>query len=150
MHHHHSSCCHSSPHYHGSAYGGAAVMYPVLVPTPHWPLAPFHWWGGHHAAPMVIPQELKVDAAVPSNSVLIGGQGSTGLNLEYAPVAGATTPSVKVTVERAGITSTWTESPITEGYHTKPHLLMVEPGTTVTLEVTEAIARLRWSETMYG
>lgn len=153
--HYHSSfcpvspCCHSSPHYHGAGCSGAmGAMYPVWVhPTP-WPSPHGHWWSGHHASPMAIPQELKVDTTVPSNSVLIGGQGSTSLNLEYVPEAGATTPSVKVTVETGGTTSTWTESSMTEGYHTKPHVVTVEAGTTVTLEVTEAIARLRWYETM--
>lgn len=145
---HHSSCCHSSPHYHGhGCAGGIPILHPVYVPYPTWTPPPVAGWGGH-STPLVVPQELSVDSAVGVKEVLIGGMGDMSVNLEFAPDAGATAPSVKVTVESGGTTSTWQESPITAGYHAKPHLLSVKAGDTVTVEVVEAIARLRWCETV--
>jgi hypothetical protein len=97
---------------------------------------------------MPLPQEVSVDSAAGIKEVLIGGTTNAFLTLEYAPDAGATSPLVKVTVDLDGSTSTWQETSMTDGYHVKSHLLSIEPGAKVTLEVTEAMARLRWCETV--
>lgn len=97
---------------------------------------------------MPLPQEVSVDSATGLKEVLIGGTTNASLTLEYSPDAGATSPLVKVTVDLDGSTSTWQETSMTDGYHVKSHLLSIEPGAKVTLEVTEAMARLRWCETV--
>ena len=97
---------------------------------------------------MTLPQEVSVDNATSMKEALIGGTTNASLTLEFATDAGATSPSVKVTVEIGTSSSTWQETSMTDGYHVKSQLLSVEPGAKVTLEVTEAIARLRWCETI--
>lgn len=97
---------------------------------------------------LALPQEVSVDSVTNMKDVMIGGTTHASLTLEYVPDAGATSPSVKVTVAIGGSTSTWQETSMTDGYHVKSKLLSVEPGSKVTLEVTEAMARLRWCETI--
>ena len=156
MHHHLPHCCvstshHSSPHYHTAGHRSMVpVGYPVLMPMPYYPSVgyPAYGWGTQATHSMPIPQEVNVDSATGMKEVLIGGTTNASLTLEYAPDAGATSPLVKVTVDLDGSTSTWQETSITDGYHVKSHLLSIEPGARVTLETTEAMARLRWCETV--
>ncbi|MEO8325922.1 MAG: hypothetical protein ABI618_08740 [Nitrospirota bacterium] len=152
MHHHSPHCClsmshHSLPNYHSTGYSSVAPMvYPV--PMPYYPSVGYagYGWGGQARHSMPLPQEVSVDSATSMKEVLIGGTTNASLTLEYAPDAGATSPLVKVTVEIDGSTSTWQETSMTDGYHVKSQLLSMEPGAKVTLEVTEAMARLRWCE----
>lgn len=156
MHHHLPHCCvstshHSSPHYHMTGHHSMVpVGYPVLMPMPYYPAVgyPAHGWGTQATHSMPLPQEVSVDSATGMKDVLIGGTTNASLTLEYAPDAGATSPLVKVTVDLDGNTSTWQETSMTDGYHVKSHLFSIEPGARVTLEVTEAMARLRWCETV--
>ena len=156
MHHHSPHCCvstchHSSPHYHSTGCSTVAPMgYPVLMPMPYYPSAAYssYGWGGQATHSMTLPQEVSVDSATSMKEALIGGTTNASLTLEFAPDGGATSPSVKVTVEIGGSISTWQETSMTDGYHVKSQLLSVEPGAKVTLEVTEAMARLRWCETI--
>ena len=97
---------------------------------------------------MTVPHELAVDAATPSQETFIGGKGDVHLTLEYLVDAGAPAPKVTLTFTSGGSTSTWTDSGIAEGYHVKDSFMAVQPGTKVTIEVTDAAARLRWCETI--
>ncbi len=156
MHHHLPHCCvstshHSSPHYHTTGYRSLFPMgYPVLMPMPYYPSVGYaaYGYGTQATQSMPLPQEVSVDSATGMKEVLIGGTANASLTLEYVPDAGATSPLVKVTVDLDGSTSTWQETSMTDGYHVKTHLLSIEPGAKVTLEVTEAMARLRWCETV--
>jgi len=132
QHHPHGPCACSQPAY--SA---------VLVP---WYPAPWYWDSGHH--PMTVPEEVTADSAGTTAEGMIGGNCDVHLSLEYATDAGATSPSVKVTITDGGATSTWEESSIPEGYHVKTDFASLSPGSKVTLEVNEATARLRWCETV--
>jgi hypothetical protein len=95
---------------------------------------------------MLVPQDEMVDGASSPKEVLVGGLRDARLTLEYMPVSGATTAAVKVTISGPGGTSTWEETPVSEGFHVKRDLTTVAPGSSVSVEVTEVIARLRWCE----
>ena len=95
-----------------------------------------------------IPQELSVDSSTSPKEALIGGLCDTSLTLEYMAEEGAAFPSIKITLTGSDGTSTWEESSIPAGYHVKSDFSTVSPGTKVKIEVTEAIARLRWCETI--
>jgi len=114
------------------------------VPVPMWwPVAPSptHW-------PLTVPQEVAADAANSPQEGFVGGQSDAHLTLEYLVAAGATSPTVTVTIEVGGSVSTWTDTGIAEGYHTKEDFAALPPGAKLTLEVSEAVARLRWCETV--
>ena len=136
------------PHYHSTGCGSVVpVPYPVYVPC--YPGAYYPYSGGDCGTTQTtLPQELNVDATNNIASALIGGTVATALTLEYVPDSGASAPTVKVTVEHGGSTSTWEETAIPQGYHVKSQFLSVEPGDKVTLEVAETMARLRWCEAM--
>lgn len=94
-------------------------------------------------------QEVFADPSAPTQEALIGGIKDVQLKLEYMPAEGAASPSVKVTITNSdGTTSTWDESSIPSGYHMKNDFVKTTPGTKVKIEVNEAIARLRWCETI--
>ncbi|MEI6669604.1 MAG: hypothetical protein WCP29_15760 [Acidobacteriota bacterium] len=92
------------------------------------------------------PNIEQVDPAASPKVIIIGGASPSALTLEYLPVDGAVAPSVKVTVAGPGLTTTLEDAAVTAGYHIKPRFQTVDPGTTVTVVVTECIARLRWCE----
>jgi hypothetical protein len=95
---------------------------------------------------MTVPHELAVEPTTSPQQALIGGRCDVRLSLEYLVEAGAGSPEVKVTITSDGTTSTWSDTGIAQGYHVKEDFLSVKPGGKVTIEVTDAVARLRWCE----
>lgn len=137
----HHECCHTH--------------YPMCHPGP-----PVH----HHFCPgcgrphdlcccsarpwVYVPQEVAVDTATPSKEAFVGGSENVHLTLEYMPVTGATTPSVKLVVTDASGTSEWNVTTIPAGYHVKEGFASAAPGSSFKLEVKECVARLRWCEAL--
>lgn len=99
-------------------------------------------------AKVLLPQEVTVDASKSPKSTFIGGGCGVKLTLEYMPEEGAASPAVKVDITEAGTTTSWAEPAIPDGYNVKSDFPKVAPGGKVTIEVTEAIARLRWCEVL--
>jgi len=97
--------------------------------------------------PMVSSYELAVASGAPAAEAFVGGVSDVRLSLEYVVDAGASTPSIKVTTASPGSTSTWEETTPGTGYQVKSDFMRLQPGTKVTLDVTETAARLRWCET---
>ncbi len=118
------------------------------MPPMLWFCAPGPTYGAGTGYPQVIPYELSVDAGSTPQEVLIGGKCDVHLSLEYLADTGAAAPSVDVKITSDGTTSTWSESPIPSGYQVKSDFMTVKPGAKVALAVTEAIAKLRWCETI--
>src|SRR3954453_8502825 len=96
--------------------------------------------------PMLSPYELAVASGGATGQAMVGGGSPSRLSLEYVVDDGAASPTVKVTTDSAGSSSTWEETTPGTGYQVKSDFLTVEPGTKVTLDATEATARLRWCE----
>jgi hypothetical protein len=95
-----------------------------------------------------VQQEISADPSGQEKTVMVGGASPVGVTLEYLPVEGAKSPSVKVVLSAPdGTATTIDESSITAGYHVKDDLTPLAPGTLIQLTVTECIARLRWLET---
>lgn len=126
-----------APPYCGSVVALVPIFYPLVLPP-----------CTHTGYPMTVAHELEADAASSPQEALIGGRCDVHLSLEYLVETGATAPEVKLTVTEDGATSTWSDTGIAEGYHVKEDFMSVEPGARVTLEVTDATARLRWCETI--
>ncbi|MGE3152113.1 MAG: hypothetical protein AB7G48_10955 [Nitrospiraceae bacterium] len=120
-------------------------MYAILVPYVLIPTSEAGIWSGM-TYPMLVPQEVVVDNTVTTKEALIGGYGSVHLTLEYLPKEGATSASIQVSVTLAGNTVTWQETPIAGGYHVKTDFSAAAPGSKVTVEATDVMARLRWCE----
>lgn len=100
-----------------------------------------------HGTPMVSPYELAVASGGATASALVGGAATVRLSLEYLVDAGATSPSITVTTASGGTTSTWQETTPATGYQVKPDFLTIPPGTTLSVDASEAAARVRWCET---
>jgi hypothetical protein len=96
---------------------------------------------------MVGPYEISVASGGTSAQALVGGTTTVHLSLEYLVDSDASSPSVTVTTASDGTTSTWQETTPGTGYQVKAHFMNVAPGTVVTVDATEAAARLRWCET---
>jgi hypothetical protein len=96
---------------------------------------------------MVSPYELSVDSATTKAQALVGGASTVHLSLEYLVDGGASSPSITVTTASNGTTSTWQETAPGTGYQVKRDFMNIPPGTTVTVDASEAAARLRWCET---
>lgn len=142
----HPALCHPclSSQYPGCR-GGSPAMYAILVPYVLIPTSEAGIWSGM-TYPMLVPQEVVVDNTVTTKEALIGGYGSVHLTLEYLPKEGATSASIQVSVTLAGNTVTWQETPIAGGYHVKTDFSAAAPGSKVTVEATDVMARLRWCE----
>lgn len=97
--------------------------------------------------PMVSPYELAVASGDPTAQAFVGGATPVRLSLEYVVDDGASSPSIKVTTVDDGSTATWEETAPTTGYQVKNDFLNLHPGARITLDATEAAARLRWCET---
>jgi hypothetical protein len=82
-----------------------------------------------------------------TESGFVGGKTGGQLTLECR-VDGPAMGQVVVTVDADGATSTWTYSNIDVGYHVKDDFMSVEPGSKLTIQTTDAWARLRWCETI--
>jgi hypothetical protein len=113
-----------------------------------------HGWPGHHHyyphyyPAMLVAHEIDADSTTPSQNGLVGGTRQASLSLEYLVDAGASSPSVKVTTASGGSSATWSDDAPATGYTVRQGVLTVSPGTKVTLAVTDAMARLRWCETI--
>lgn len=95
---------------------------------------------------MLLGREIEVDAATPSKDGLIGGARPMFLSIEYLVEAGAVSPIVKVITAAGGAHATWSDDTPVEGYTVRQAILSATPGTKVTLQATNAMARLRWCE----
>lgn len=146
MSHYHSHCC-SMPHGHGDHHwghqAGCAGVYLYYVPMPYPVMPSMH--DSH--SPQVMPQELTADPAA-SGDAMLGGFTTAHLTLETYVEAGAAAPEVKVTVVKDGTSTTTTSSGLPEGYQMDEDFLTLDPGAKITLEVVDAVARLRWCETV--
>jgi hypothetical protein len=91
-----------------------------------------------------------IDPTTSPKEFIVGGSSSTAITLEYMPTDGATTPSIMMKTTGSGATIAWTDSAVTAGYHLLPDVYTVQPGTKITIEVKEVVARIRWWETIPG
>src|SRR5690242_12112656 len=118
--------------------------------TRNHPYAPYAYGGGCQpcpcGTPMLSPYELAVASGGAPGQAFVGGAQPSRLSLEYIVDDGAAAPAIKVTTVSAGSSSTWEETAPATGYQVKSDFLTVDPGTKVTLDVTETTARLRWCE----
>ncbi len=146
MSHYHSHCCstpHGYGHPHWDHHSGCMGVYLYYVPVPY-PIMPAVS-DCHHS--QVMTQELEADPAAPRDAI-IGGFAAAHLTLETYVEAGAAAPEVKVTVVQNGTSTTTTSSGLPEGYQMDGEFLTLDPGAKITVEVVDAIARLRWCETV--
>lgn len=96
---------------------------------------------------ITIPRDLTADAKTATQTSLVGGADQVSLSVEYLVPQGAASPSVKVSATAPdGTISDWSAKTPTAGYHVQEAILSVQAGTTVTLAVKSATARVRWCE----
>jgi hypothetical protein len=121
-----------------------------MYQTRNHPYAPYAYGGGCSpcpcGTPMLSPYELSVTSGGAAGQAFVGGAQPARLSLEYVVDDGAASPTIKVTTASAGSSSTWEETSPATGYQVKSDFLTVDPGTKVTLDVSETTARLRWCE----
>jgi hypothetical protein len=128
-----------------TGYPWAPYYYPFYYyPYPYWqepwvPPSP-----GVHG-PVILPQELVVDATSPTKQVFVGGESDVNLILEYMPSV-ADAGVVFLSITEAGKTFEWTDKDIPAGYHVKHDFQTVAPGATIQVKVEDVVARLRWCE----
>ncbi|NLI83728.1 MAG: hypothetical protein GX443_18900 [Deltaproteobacteria bacterium] len=134
-------CC----HYHPPAWFTGPAVQPYLCPLCG---QPYHLCCCSIRPSIHVHQEVSADTANPSREAFIGGSRNVRLTIEYMPVTGATTPSVKVVVTDSSDSSEWNVTTIPAGYHVKEDFASAAPGSTVKLEVKECMARLRWCEAL--
>jgi len=140
-------CC--EPHEGHRFHGG----YAPFVPPYYWP--PYPGWyvpcscgRPEHDRSTKVPVELAADTANPGKQALVGGAEEVRLLLEYSPDAGATSPSVKVTITDSTGDITFNITTIPAGYHVKRDFASAAPGATVKLDVGACSAHLRWFESV--
>lgn len=92
--------------------------------------------------------EIDVDSTTPSRDAMIGGLRPAQLSVEYLVETGATSPSVEVTTSTGAVSATWSDNAPPVGYTVQQAILSAAPGTKVTLAASNAMARLRWCETV--
>ena len=95
-----------------------------------------------------VPRDLEADPSTKSKQALVGGAGDVSLSLEYLVETGASSPTVTLTTTTGGASAKWTDAAPAVGYFVHEALLSAKPGTKVTLEVNNVIARVRWCETV--
>ena len=93
------------------------------------------------------PRHLEVDTTTTSRVGVTGGDTPARFTLEYYVDAGTESASVTLTLLSNGQTTTWSDSNVAAGYHVQQQLSPMPPGTKVTLQASNALARLRWCET---
>jgi hypothetical protein len=135
-----TGCAHHHPHV---FCGWPAASYMVCYVPVFWNPAPTV------ESSLPITRAIDVDPTTSPREAFIGGVSEAHLSLEYQAATGATSPAVKLTISGDGTTSTWSEAGIAAGHHVKHRFISVTPGSTVMIEVTEAIARLTWCETIH-
>ncbi|HSB73515.1 MAG TPA: hypothetical protein VLT62_29670 [Candidatus Methylomirabilis sp.] len=131
----------------GLWYCGPLVYGPAVYPAP----GAYPAMSGYHAGgmyPMTVPHELAADGTTSPQEALVGGHRDVRLSIEYLVESGAPAPAITVSVTSNGSTSTWEETSIGTGYHVSEGFLTVKAGSKVRLEVTDAVARVRWCETI--
>jgi hypothetical protein len=95
----------------------------------------------------MLPEQLEASAAAPTPpTAFVGGISDVRLTLEYLPDPGSTAAAVTLTITGAEGTDTVKLENIPAGYHVKDDLVAVAPGSTVTLEIANCTARVRWCE----
>ena len=125
--------------------------YAPFVPAYYWPQYPgwyAPWFSGQpeQERSTKVPVEIAADTSSPSKQALVGGAEDVHLLLEYSPDAGATSPSVKVTITDSTGDVTFNITTVPAGYHVKRDFASAAPGATVKLDVTACSAHLRWFE----
>jgi hypothetical protein len=129
----HRDCC---SYYHGYLPGCATVYVPMVwIPAPQ-----------ACCETITVPRDLDVDPSNASQQGLVGGASQISLTLEYLVETGASSPSVTLTTTSDGVSSTWSDTTPTVGYHVQQAVLSVAPGTKVSIDVNNVTARLRWCE----
>lgn len=140
-------CGYGGMHGAGLWYCGPLVYGPAVYPAP----GAYPAMSGYHAGgmyPMTVPHELAADGTTSPQEALVGGHRDVRLSIEYLVESGAPAPAITVSVTSNGSTSTWEETSIGTGYHVSEGFLTVKAGSKVRLEVTDAVARVRWCETI--
>ena len=95
----------------------------------------------------VLVNEIEADPTSKSAANFTGEGGGHSAVVEYFVDAGASAPSVEVTITSGGSTQDWKDTAIAAGFHAH-HLGHLPPGAKVTLTVAAAMARVRWCETV--
>jgi 6,7-dimethyl-8-ribityllumazine synthase len=98
--------------------------------------------------PQTLVEEIAVDATTTTKDALVGGAAPVRLTVEYLVDTGVTDAVVTLTIVTDGTTTTWTDTSSAVGYHVNDQLAAVKPGSKLTLTVTDALARVRWCETI--
>jgi len=107
-----------------------------------------HGWHGHSwGTGFVLVNEVEADPTSPGAASFAGAGGGFGAIVEYLVDAGAAAPAVEVAITSGGSTDDWKDSAIAPGFHIH-HLGHLPPGAKITLTATEAMARVRWCETI--
>ena len=88
------------------------------------------------------------NAADNSNTAFIGGGCCVHLSVEYAPVTPTATSAVAVLVrDSEGTVLGWERQEQTGAhYQVKENIITTKPGATVTVMVSNMVARVRWCE----
>lgn len=109
--------------------------------------ADWRWSWPHWAGPtgFVLVNELEADASSTNATAFVGAQGGNNAVVEYLVDAGASSPSVEVTILAGGATTDWKDTGIAAGFHVH-HIGHLVPGAKITLTVAAAMARVRWCE----
>jgi hypothetical protein len=112
---------------------------------------PQMWNYQPHSHPSIKPQ-LHVpfiemlDPSIQKKEIIIGNPKQVPPILEYMSVEGAAAPVISLKIIGAGGTYSWTENPVTSGYHIKSDIPVVQPGSKIIIEIKEVVARIRWEE----
>lgn len=101
------------------------------------------------AWPQTLVREIDVDTTTTTAQSLVGGNAPVRLTVEYLMQAGGPAASVSVKVTTDGQTVTWSETAITSGFHVNDLLPPAKPGSTVALDASGALARVRWCEMIF-
>ena len=94
----------------------------------------------------VTARDITVASDNPTHEALVGGTEQAWLTLEYLVDEDAGSPAVNVTKDAGGISTSWNDAAPTPGYHLVEAIFSAEPGSKVSIKVSQAMARLRWCE----
>jgi hypothetical protein len=130
--------------HHGDWWGPPPYGWFGRMPYPFMPF-PYMPMGRHHDTMSFLE---TVDPGTSPREIIVGGSSPTPVTLEYMPTDGATTPTITLKTTGSGATITWADNAVTAGYHLLKDVCTVQPGTKITIEVKEVVARIRWRETI--
>jgi hypothetical protein len=94
----------------------------------------------------VVPKELSAGPNTTQEG-FVGGKCAVHLTLECR-VEGPPPGQVEIAIETEGADSTLSYTDLEKGYHVKDDFMSVDPGSKVTIKAKDALARLRWCETI--